>query len=276
MRRAARPALVAAAAVAAAAALAAPGAATAQQADAAPAALEERLLTGAAQDQVAITATFSGEDIFVYGAIERSRFLGPDEAPPDLVIVVSGPSGPVMVRRKNRVAGVWVNTESIRIASAPGFYAVASTGPLDDILFPEQIATHRILLEQQVVFLGVPISAPDPESFREALIRLRTEQGLYQADPSGVEVRGGTLFETRLSLPADIEDGDYEVRLFLVRDRTIRDEARISIEVRKQGLERVLSDAADATPLLYGVGTLFTALLAGWGASAAFRRLTGR
>lgn len=181
-----------------------------------------------------------------------------------------------MVRRKNRVAGVWLNTEAIRIGSAPSFYAIASTGLLEDILYPEQIGTHRIRLEQQVLLLGVPFSAPDPENFRDALIRLRERSGLYLTAPSGVTLRGGTLFETVIGLPADIIDGDYEIRVFLVRDQVVVDEARITLAVRKQGLERILSDAAQNTPLIYGLGALATALFAGWGASALFRRLFSR
>ena len=235
--------------------------------------LRENILTGAAQDEVAITATFSGSELFFYGAIERNRFLTEEELAPDVVIVIEGPSSPIMVRKKARVAGVWVNQQAIRIAAAPSFYAVASTRPLEEILRSGEDRRYRISLDTSVYILGIPTSAEDPEEFRRAAIRLRQNDGLYFADPYGVELSDRTLFQTRLKLPANIVEGDYRARVYLVRDGRVIDNASIKIPVRKQGVERFLYLAAKETPLFYGFGTLFIALLAGYGASELFRRL---
>lgn len=235
--------------------------------------LEERILTGAAQDEVAITATFSGSELFVYGSIMRNRFLESDEIPPDVAIVVEGPSRPIMVRKKARVAGVWMNTEAIRIGAAPSYYAVSSTRALEDMLTSGEDRTYRISLDQAVYILGLPTSAQDPEEFRRAAIRLRERDGLYRSSPGGVTLTGKTLYHTRLKMPASIVEGDYRVRVYLVRDGRVADQATISIPVRKQGVERFLYAASRETPLLYGLGTLIVALIAGYAASELFRRL---
>lgn len=240
---------------------------------ASPAALEERILTGVSQDEVAITATFSGSELFVYGAIARSRFLGESDAPPDVAIVIEGPSSPIIVRKKERIAGLWLNREAIRIAAAPSYYAVASTRPLDRMLNSGEDLRHRISLDNAVYILGIPTSAQDPEQFRRAAVRLRRNEGLYREAPGGVILRGGTLYQTTLELPANIIEGDYRIRVYLVREGRVIDQAQIQIPVRKTGIERFLFTASRETPLLYGLGTLIVALLAGYGASELFRRL---
>ncbi len=235
--------------------------------------LEEQLLSGSAQNEVAINATFSGSDLFIYGAIARNRFLAQDDRPPDIVIVVRGPSSPIIVRKKARVAGVWVNAEAIRIAEAPSYYRVASTRPLRWMLTEAEDASYRITLDKAIVIAGLPTSAQDPEEFRQALIRLRRGQNLYRDDEATVTLTAGTLYHTRLRMPANIVEGDYEVLVYLIRDKRVRDVARIDLPVRKIGIERLLYTAARETPLLYGLGTLLVALIAGFGASELFRLL---
>ncbi len=235
--------------------------------------LVERILTGSSVDEVAITATFSGKEIFVYGAIARSRFLESEDPTPDVIITVRGPSSPLTVRKKARVGGVWMNTEAIRIASAPSYYAVASTRALADTLRPDEDQAFRISADKAVLILGLPTSAADPEAFRQAVVRLRREAGLYREAPGGVSLRAGTLFQTRLRLPANIVEGVYQITVYLLRDGLVRDQAQIALPVRKQGIERALGAAAQETPLLYGLGALLTALFAGWGANELFRRL---
>lgn len=236
-------------------------------------ALEEQLISGATVDEVAITATFSGEEVFVFGAIQRNRRLDVDEGRPEIIVVIQGPSSPLIVRRKARVFGLWINRDAFRIAAAPSYYSISSTGPLAEILQPGEDLARRISLRNAVLIAGAPVSAEDPEAFRRAVIRLRTARGLYREDPMGVTLTGGTLYQARVRLPASIVEGLYVVRVYLVRDGRVRDVQEIALPVFKQGLERTLGAAAEQTPLLYGIGTLITALLAAWGASELFRRL---
>lgn len=235
--------------------------------------LEERLLTAYSNDDVAITATFDGHEIFVYGAVTRNRFLTDRDTPPEVIITITGPSTPLMVRKKDRIGGIWLNAEAVRIGAAPSFYAVMATRPLTDILDPADDNSFRISLDKVVSFVGMPFSARDPEEFRQAVLRLRSNAGLYFTQPRGVRLRNGTLFESRVTLPPNLVEGDYEARVFLVRDRRVRDQVSTPISVRKAGIERATYRLAHEQPLLYGLLTLLAALAAGWGANELFRRL---
>ncbi len=61
------------------------------------------------------------------------------------------------------------------------------------------------------------------------------------------------------------------MRMFLLRGGRVIDTKEQSIEVRKTGIERQLTNMAHHQPLLYGILSLLLAAVAGWGASEIFR-----
>jgi len=234
----------------------------------------ERIVSGLSQTDIAITATFEGSKIFVYGAIERDWFPEPGEPAADVIVSITGPSEPVTVRKKEKAGIIWVNAQSLVISSAPSFYAVAATGPLDAILRPVDDTRHKISIDQAVNFAGIAaFTGVDVDDFRRAVIRLRERTGLYHEAAGAVRLRGPTLFETTVELPANIVEGDYSARVFLLREGRVRDVYSTVIAVRKAGLERLIYTAAQDQPLIYGIVSIIVALLAGWGASEAFRQL---
>jgi uncharacterized protein (TIGR02186 family) len=230
----------------------------------------ETVVAGLSQNEVSITAQFSGSEILVYGAIKR---LGPSPAEPPLqvVVTVEGPSTEVIVRRKDRRAGIWINTESVEIDRAPSFYAITTTSPLAAALSNTEDLRNRITIPRAIRAVGVAGDAEDPPSFIEALIRIREASGAYVLREGGVTLTEDTLFRTDVALPANLTEGAYRVRIFLTRGGQVVDAVERTIEVRKEGLERWLTNLARNQPLIYGLLSLAIAVFAGWGASAAFR-----
>ena len=69
----------------------------------APAQAEE-IVAGLSQSRVSITARFEGSEILIYGAVKRDA--PPPEGPKlEVIVTVEGPSTPLVIRRKERVAG---------------------------------------------------------------------------------------------------------------------------------------------------------------------------
>lgn len=234
--------------------------------------LIERITSDLSRDDVPITATFTGSEILVFGAIERSRFFDPDrDLLPDLIIAISGPDAPVIVRRKARVSGIWANADSVLIAAAPAYYAVSSNGPIEGILSPFALKAARISLEEAVYIAGTPFSAVDPEAFRQALIRIRMEEGLYKTNPTGVDLQGASLFSARFALPPNLVEGTYSVRVLLAHKGRVIDEQTSEIEVHKGLLGEFVYRSSRDMPLLFGLAAVLMALFAGWSASAIFR-----
>lgn len=227
----------------------------------------EEIVLGLSQDEVAITATFEGSDILIFGAIKRD---GPVQVPGDLgvIVTIAGPDEPVTVRKKDRRLGIWVNTEAVEIEVAPTFYAVATNRPLDEILTSGEDLNTRISMQRAIRSVGA--TAESAQNFTDALIRIRASQGLYQTIPEGVSVAEEALFRALIPLPANLTEGDYVAEIYLTRDKRIIDLYTTTIPVKKVGLERWLYNLAHENPFLYGLMSLSIAIAAGWGASAAF------
>jgi uncharacterized protein (TIGR02186 family) len=236
-----------------------------------PAAAQEVIVAGMSQNRVSITADFDGSEILIYGAVKRDGPPPEDAGALEVIVTVEGPSSPVAVRRKDRVAGIWINNASVRVDSAPSFYAVATTGPLDHILSDIDNLRYGITIERMIRAIGISDEADKAGEFVLALLRVRTDEGRYRVLEGKVELTEDTLFRTDVILPANLTEGEYKVRLFLLRDkRVIASQERV-IGVRKEGLERFIFNMAQEQPLAYGLLSLVLAALAGWGASAAFR-----
>ncbi|MBI3451491.1 MAG: TIGR02186 family protein, partial [Rhodospirillales bacterium] len=65
---------------------------------------------------IAITTGFAGTEILLYGATEGEG---------DVAVVVRGPDASTVVRRKSRIAGIWINREQMTFTGVPAFYRVA-------------------------------------------------------------------------------------------------------------------------------------------------------
>ncbi len=229
----------------------------------------EEVLAALSQTRVAITTGFDGSEIFVYGAIKRIAPV--PEGQLDIIVSLTGPSAPVIVRQKTRQFGIWVNDQGVQVDAAPTFYAVASTRPLSDALSHTDDLRHRIGINHAVRLIGDAQAERYPEEYRRAVIRLRRAAGLYVERPGSVEVTRDTLFSTSITLPTTLVEGDYSARVFLVRDGQVIDIAEETVAVRKEGLERWIYRMAQEQSLAYGLLSIAVALAAGWLASAFFR-----
>lgn len=228
----------------------------------------EEIVAGLSQNAVQITATFVGSEILIFGAVKRDAPAPAGDL--GVAVVVEGPSHPITVRRKEKRMGIWVNTDSVDVQRAPSFYAVSTSGPLHDVV-NEAVdhAMHISIPEAIRVFSSDAVA--DPDAFAEAVIRIRKEAGLYAMDEGGVNVTDGTLFDTRVQLPANLTEGMYRARIYLTRGGEVVSDYSTDIDVHKVGLERWLYNLAHDAAFLYGLMSLAIAVAAGWAASTFFR-----
>src|SRR6201996_1561590 len=217
----------------------------------------EDLVSGVSQDIIQITSNYTGTDIVVFGAIE-----GPQAAQGrDIVVVVRGPDEPMTVRRRDRVAGVWVNRDAARFEGLPAYYYLASTAPLSRIAPREALERYGIGLEAlHPTLVG---SHHDPEPFRQAAIRFHQRGGLYTESPGSIDFLSETLFRTRVPVPAGVTRGQYNVEVYLFRDGEVVSAQSTPLFVDATGLERRLVNLAHDAPLLYGASCVFMAMLLG-------------
>lgn len=231
----------------------------------------EKVVAGLSAKDIGITASFDGSTVLIYGAVKRDA---PEpEGRLGVIVTLEGPLQRVTVRRKSREFGIWVNTGKIVVPEAPSYYAVAASAPLEKILPPTLDALERISLPLAMQSFAGPLGENDTRPYAEALMRIRSGKGAYHLDVSRVSLVQDTLFRADFDLPANLIEGDYKVRIFLLRAGNLIDRAESRIRVRRVGLERLVYTLSRDNPPLYGALSLALAIFAGWAASAVFRLL---
>ena len=231
----------------------------------------EVVVASLSQHDVSLTTGFAGSEIFIYGAVRRTDARPEPVEKLDIIIAVTGPMAPVVVRKKEREFGIWTNGPPVEVDAAPSLYVVASSGGLRDLITWTDDLRYRIGLEHVIKLIDAPDWVEEREEYRTAVARVREGMGLYSVLPDSVRIIENTLFETRIELPADLIEGDYTARVFLVRDRQVLDVFTDTIEVRRAPLGRFIYMSAQEHAPLYGAASITLALAAGWLASAFFR-----
>jgi uncharacterized protein (TIGR02186 family) len=220
---------------------------------------------------IEIKYSFTGEDLLLFGAIVYPGGQRPDERA-DIVVVIKGPTQPIRLREKQRVAGIWVNADSVRFASMPGFYAIAASRPIGEIVDERTAAIYELGLEN----LSLSPASFDGEDqlgrFESGLIELKREQGLLVEDVESVEITRGVLYRARLAIPARVPVGRYTAETYLISRGRVVAVASRDIEIRKTGFDRFVATAAEEYGFLYGIVAVLVSLGFGWAAGWAFNR----
>ena len=229
-------------------------------------ATSEEVVAGLSQSRIAITTDFDGSEILIFGAVKRDESVEGAE-PLGVIVTVEGPSSPLAVRKKDKRYGIWVNTDAREFDAAPSFYAVSTSAPWEQVIETTEDLKHSVSVQRAI---HNEASAGTLE-YIEALIRIRSNQDLFQTNIGAVTVNEETLFSTSVRLPANLTEGDYRARFFLTRGGKVVDSHETAIAVQKVGLERFLFRLAHDKPFIYGLMSLAIAIGAGWAASAFFR-----
>lgn len=235
----------------------------------------EKLVTGISDDTIAIESNFVGAELVLFGSIERDANTVARRRGYDIVVVVSGPTHDVVVRKKEWLAGIWVNRRSHRYENVPSYLAVLSNRPLNEITTPETLEHYRLGLVQ----MGLGNENEPARSrttrfagFDAALIRLMRERELYVEDGSGLEFLSNILFSARITVPAYVPVGIFQAEVFLFGDRALLQRQTIMLDVHKSGFEQTAYALATQQSLIYGLLAVAMAVFAGWFASVVFRK----
>jgi uncharacterized protein (TIGR02186 family) len=235
----------------------------------------ERLVSSLSSHRVLITPSFTGTELVLFGTVERDGASEPRRGSYDIVATVAGPRETLVVRRKERMFGIWANADSRTFVQVPSYLAVLSTRPAEevaplDVLRRLQIGLRRTLLPQRIGPDTADVVRDDP--FRTAFLRLKLSHELYVDAPNAVTFITPILFRATIPLPAGAPVGNYEVDLKLFADGALITRGGDAFEIVKFGFEQFVAGSAVNHGLLYGLATAMMALLTGWLASVVFRR----
>jgi len=241
----------------------------------APPARTERMIVSVSNHRVTVTPNYSGEELVLFGSVEKDASTPATRNAYDLVVTVSGPRADMVTRRKERKFGIWINTDYRQFLQVPGYLALFANRPFDAITSPEvarrqQLGLNNVLLTQRV---GPDYADVVPnDAFRSAFVRLQTQHGLYREDTSAVTFLTPTLFRTGIPLPAQVPIGTYQVEIKLFSDGALVTHTDTAFEIDKVGFEQFVATNARQNGFVYGLVTAAMALMTGWMASIVFRR----
>jgi uncharacterized protein (TIGR02186 family) len=221
--------------------------------------------------QVQIRYSFNGAQLLLFGAVVYPGGRPPDRQV-DIAVVLRGPVQPILVREKEKIAGIWMNADSNRFRSAPSFYAVASSRPIRELMDERTAAIYELGLHNLQLSPGGGALPEKERRFEAGLLDLRSRQNLYSESPHGVEINGGVLYRAVITIPSQVPVGTYTAETFLIDRHKVIAAATRDIQINKSGFERTVALAARRNRLLYGLTCVLLSLGLGWAAAAAFRR----
>ena len=235
----------------------------------------ERLIVSVSNHRVTVTPNYSGEELVLFGSVEKDAATPATRGNYDLVVTVTGPRADMVTRRKERKFGIWINTDYRDFVQVPTYLAVFANRPFDaiassDIERRQQLGLHNVLLAQRIGTDIADVVPSDP--FRSAFLRLQSERGLYREDTSAVTFLTPTLFRTGIPLPAQVPIGTYEVEIKVFSDGVPVTHTETAFEIVKVGFEQFVATTARQNGFVYGLVTAIMALMTGWIASVVFRR----
>ncbi|OZA92565.1 MAG: hypothetical protein B7X57_07815 [Erythrobacter sp. 34-65-8] len=227
------------------------------------------LVPEVSQHEVQVRQGFTGTELLLFGAIldPGGRRAGEDY---EIVVVLKGPTVPVQVREKQRVAGIWINADSTAFRSAPSFFAVSSSAPVSEIVDERTAAIYELGTEFIQLSPTGLLELEEQQRFAAGLVDLRTRQGLYKQDMAGVQISEQVLYQARITLPSTVQTGTYTAETFAITRGRVIASAIAEVEVRKVGFERFIEVFSQQQALLYGLLAVLMSVGMGWMAGRLF------
>ena len=230
---------------------------------AAPATAQQpRLVTDLSQSRIDISYRFAGAELLIFGAVQYPGGRTPDRAP-GIAVVLRGPAEALTVRRKDRVAGIWINTRSLRFESVPGFYASATTSPVERLLDERNAAIYEIGLPYLQLSPATAASPEDVSAFQTGLLQMRKGNGLFVDQPYGVQLTDNILYRARIPIPSAVPIGNYQVEIYLIDQGKVVARGTAPVIIDKSGFERGVYVFAHEHSLLYGISAVLLAIALG-------------
>lgn len=216
-----------------------------------------------AEKTIDITTGFNGAELVVYGT---------RRAEGDIAVILRGPEQDMVVRRKTRVLGLWMNGRGMAFQDVPGFYDLAvSRRPLSQLASFDELRRYHIGLDA-FDFETREDDSNRVSSFREAMIRNQQAKGLFPLDARAVTFIDPDFFKVNFFLPANVPPGIYKVDAYLLHNNAVAATRSAEIKVAQSGASAEIYVFAQNHSFFYAMIAVLMALFFGWGAFVLLRR----
>tara|TARA_A100001011_G_scaffold340753_1_gene373140 strand:- start:1305 stop:2084 length:780 start_codon:yes stop_codon:yes gene_type:complete len=228
------------------------------------------LVTDLSKKVISINVNFSGSKFHIFGAIKKhhSQISPIDQPPFDILIEVIGPPIAMDLFKKEKRYGIWVNKKIQNLNNIPSFYSISGTKPLEDLLPLRTQQANEIGISEQ-------FSSTNHELKKELIDKIlligRIKKQYYENN-TPITLLENTLFSNELDFPTDLYEGNYKVKIYLIRFEEVLATKEDIIYVKKIGIQNWINYLAYKEPRLYGIASILIAVSFGFGASLVFRK----
>jgi len=225
---------------------------------------ESVLTVDLAESNVDISTGFDGARLALFGVKGKDGHVA---------VVIKGPAKDALVRKKQSVAGVWMNRDALRYKDVPQFYDYALSDAEGNILNPD------LRKDAGIGFEALKFSPHDSEdikpealkAFQQALVRNKQASGLFPIEPKDIVFLSDTFFKTEFYVPSNVPTGDFTIETFLIDGERIIDRNVTNVRVAQVGFSSAVDAFADSYSFLYAMVIVFIAVVAGWLSNAVRR-----
>ncbi len=133
--------------------------------------------------QVQIRYSFAGGQLLLFGAIAYPNGRTPTR-PADIAVVLRGPVQPILLREKQKIAGIWMNADSAHSARRRSFYAVSSSQPIRDLVDERTASIYELGIHNLQLSPGGGALPEKERHFEAGLLDLRSRAGTLCREPA--------------------------------------------------------------------------------------------
>lgn len=206
-----------------------------------------------AMRNIKITSDFNGVDMLIFGALDVSG---------NIAIIIHGPPRSIIINKKEKKWGLWINGKREKLDNAEQFYAISSTKELSKI-------THSKTLQSMKVS---KLTFSHDTELNNAFIEKKIKEKLYVESTNNIELINEKLFRSTIKFPNNIPPGRYIVEILLFYNNDLFGMQTIPLLVSKVGLESFIFDMHYLHPIIYALCTVISALFIGWISSILKRK----
>lgn len=218
-----------------------------------------------AEGRVDITTGFNGTSVVLFGTMDTSA---------DIVVTLKGPERTMIVRRKGKFLGTWMNRDSIEFRRVPSYYDYAVT--MDNA----ELAAYPALLEEGQIGVDNLGLYPEDEDeseqmidvFRDSLISQMQRKGFYPIKAHSPQILSPGFFKVVFELPPGVPTGIYTVEGLLVKDGKVTARESKTLQVGQVGFNARVYTFGEEHSFFYGIFAILMALISGWAAFTFLRR----
>ena len=206
-----------------------------------------------------IDTFFSGQRVAVKALVPSGE---------KVALRIVGPREDVVLFKKGRVGGLWMNVGEITFKEIPQVYLLWTSGAMSS-LGPGDPSLSLGL--DYPSFLSRALGDLDHEkkmTLIQEFVKLKESEKLYGIFEKTVQIKpkeGGDweLVDTSILLPSRINPGTYTLELITVKDRNARLLYSSPIQVHLVGIPALVSVLASRRALLYGILAVLIATVSG-------------